>query len=208
MFTLLFEDNGNLLQSFTSSLLERLWTAAFPAPFCFCLSLTPPVLEAAGFAAVTLFSPFHLNPFPPENLIHIFWICMKQNTSCRHLQSSMLKKSSPFPWGNHVSSCFSDMSVDTRRFILLLAWLLRTNTSLHHLWEENDSLVWISLRQYRQCNVLALFIVDTTGHHTPILNTVVRFPLGKRCFCAVWRKQCILFYQYDPWFTFWQLIFL
>lgn len=184
MFTLLFKDNGNLLQSFTSSLLECLWAAAFPAPFCFFLCLTP-VLEAAGFATVLLFFAFHLNLFPPGNLIHIFWICMKQNISHRNLQSSMLNKSSPFPRRNNVSSCLSDMDADTRRCTLLLPWLLRTNTSLHHLQEEDDSVVWISLRPYRQCNVLALFIVGTTDHHTPILNTVVWFPLGKRCFCAV-----------------------
>lgn len=68
MFTLHLEDNGNLLQSFTSSLLGHLWAAVFPAPFWFFLCLAPPVPEAAGFAAVLFFHQFHLYPLPPELL--------------------------------------------------------------------------------------------------------------------------------------------
>lgn len=58
MFTLHFEDNGNLLQSFTSLLLGCSWAAVFSALFCFFLCLAPPVLEAAGFATVLFFPYF------------------------------------------------------------------------------------------------------------------------------------------------------
>jgi len=68
MFTLLLEDNGNLLQSFTSSPLGYLRAAAFPAPFWFFLCLAFPVPEAAGFAAGLFIPQFLLNPLPPELL--------------------------------------------------------------------------------------------------------------------------------------------